>query len=461
MLLAALSACSDAPDASDGKPRRDRDPRDVLDTGSTDTDETTGTTPTTPPDVTCVAGATMSWSPRSPDSDDTVRVSITGDVGYVWVALAATAPDGSVVAGTGETITGSGPYTWSYDLRTDAAGTWSVRFTADSGATDVCAGTMEVAAGDGGGTTVDPPQGLYGIHTWSAGASAILSGKRGWSTETITAWESVDVARYEAMRDEGFTPILRINNGYCCEGTIPLDGDYTAFCEAAAAQALALDGVVDHFVIGNEMNSIWEGDGSRGFTPSEYAACYRECVRKIHAVRPDAQVLVGAVACWNDQTSASGPYGYDFDNYWHELIEKTYDVADGVAVHTYGGRGGDADPADDGYWGFQYLDTQLDIIDAAGGGALPIYVTEFNHAAGGWTSSGGENWPTDAYADGWIQKAFAYVDAVNAARGCRIEAATWFTYDLAGWAGFNLTTLTTAREDFAEATATTNFRACD
>jgi hypothetical protein len=306
------------------------------------------------------------------------------------------------------------------------------------------------------------PQGIYGIHSWSEGASGLLGGRRGWTTETITAAESVDRSRFRAMVDEGYTPILRINHGYSGTGTIPLDGDYAGFCASAAAMALELDGLVDHFIIGNEMNAIWEGDGVTGIAVSDYADCFAQCADAIHAVRPDAQVLVGAVGCWNNQTAATGPYVYDFDNYWYELIQRTRTSADGVSVHTYGGRDGDPDPRDDGYWGFEYLQTQIEIIDAAGGGDLPIYVTEFNTAADGWYVEDGEAQMEDGYPDGWMQKAFEYVDTLNGTLGgCRIRAACWFVHDLVGWGGFSLVNLPTAWDDFVESTTDTDYRACE
>ena len=123
-------------------------------------------------------------------------------------------------------------------------------------------------------------------------------------------------------------------------------------------------------------------------------------------------------------------------------------------MHTYGGREGDSDPADDGYWGFEYLQTQIEIIDAAGGSHLPIYLTEFNTAAGGWTVVDGEAQMLDGYSAGWMQKAFDYVvDLDTSLGGCRIRAACWFVYDLAGWGGFSLVNLPTALSDFTDATA--------
>ncbi|MDP6932210.1 MAG: hypothetical protein QGG40_04800 [Myxococcota bacterium] len=60
-----------------------------------------------------------------------------------------------------------------------------------------------------------------------------------------------------------------------------------------------------------------------GIPVSDYVTCFTQCANAVRDQHPDAQVLVGAVGCWNTRTGATGPYEYAFDNDWNELIGQT------------------------------------------------------------------------------------------------------------------------------------------
>ncbi|RME01577.1 MAG: hypothetical protein D6812_07815, partial [Deltaproteobacteria bacterium] len=384
----------------------------------------------------------MTFSPAEPTTNDTLTIMITAEIGYVYVDLVGMGPEGPVDP-EWIGVTGDGPYTWSYRLRNLVEGTYTFTFTADNGETLVARGSVFVRKGSGTGQPAASPF-IYGIHSWSPGAATLLEGKKGWTTETILATDPIDVARYDQMIAEGYSIILRINNGYNNAGTIPLDpADYPAFASRCGSIAATLGDRVRVYVIGNEMNAPYEGDGTNGIPADDYVLCFRMTRNAIKAAAPGAIVLPGAVANWNPQPilGCSGPYEYPWDNYLHCLVTELGNDTDGYTVHTYGGRGGDPDPRDDGYWGFGNYKDQIRIIDAAGGADRPIYITEFNHAANGWHTSNGQNYPNDPYPDGWIEKAFQDIDAYNAQNRCRIKALCWFTYDLDGWQGFNLTYL--------------------
>jgi hypothetical protein len=83
--------------------------------------------------------ATLDFEPDLPVVGTELVVSVTAPTGYVYVGMSASPPQGWTYLG--ETISGSGPFTWSYRWQLDTAGRYDFHFTADAGATSVCAGS--------------------------------------------------------------------------------------------------------------------------------------------------------------------------------------------------------------------------------------------------------------------------------------------------------------------------------
>jgi hypothetical protein len=83
--------------------------------------------------------ATMDFEPDLPSVGTELVVHVTAPTGYVYVGMDISPPQGWSYLG--ETISGSGPYTWSYRWQLDVAGRYDFHFTADAGATSICAGS--------------------------------------------------------------------------------------------------------------------------------------------------------------------------------------------------------------------------------------------------------------------------------------------------------------------------------
>ncbi|MBN2358004.1 MAG: hypothetical protein JXR83_01030 [Deltaproteobacteria bacterium] len=318
----------------------------------------------------------------------------------------------------------------------------------------------------------DASHSIYGIFGWSAGAAAaIMSGKQGFSVEFLrsevewadSGWWNSRMNDYAAMIAEGFTPITRLSYGpsmmpadpALCDGT---GGD--DFAQRAAAMAVAIrdrhGAVARRFIVGNEPNHPAEGE----LDVADYARCYLQVYQKIKAAWPAAVVMPAAVAPWAPKdydcqgNSACTGLGQPWLRYYFGLVLAVGAAADAYDMHTYGGRDGDRDPYDDGNSSFGAFEVALAANNAAYPNHKPVYITEFNNGANGNAYSYDGSWA------GFVQAAYRRVNDYNSQAGAgRVRSLCWFTYDLAGWEFFNLTSHDQARSDFQWTTANTSYRA--
>ncbi|MBI3180916.1 MAG: hypothetical protein HYZ28_02095 [Myxococcales bacterium] len=395
------------------------------------------------------------FTPPSPAAGQTVRAEVTDRVPWAYVDLGGTGPCGGVFGRwAGVDASDAGTWTWHFDLLGLTGGSYSLAFTADNKARSVVQAKLEVA----GPTVCGPSRFIYGIHSWNPGASALMSGKKGWAVEIMLVEDPnragpAHLSRYDAIIAEGFEPITWLEWSWT---TVPYwTSGCPTFAGGSADAAVKLGARSKVFVLGNETNLKY--GRTREVTVAEYVSCYQAARSAIRSVRPEAQVLVQAVGPWNPETDcASGPYDHTAErwkNYLHCIVQSLGAGADGYAVHAYGGRNGDRDPSDDGEWGFGVFEATLAVIDGAyaGAAALPVHLTEWNiHADGTWPAY-------DATWSGFIGKAFDRLGSWNAAHAYRIKSASYFTYDLQGWEKTNLTASATALADFKSATSSSSY----
>jgi hypothetical protein len=160
-------------------------------------------------------------------------------------------------------------------------------------------------------------------------------------------------------------------------------------------------------------------DGFEVITPDLYVSCYRQCRAAIKAVpgHADDQVLVGATAPWNNQTSYPGNPTGDWVQYHRDILLKLGPGAcDGFAVHTYT-HGTDPQlvtsdqmmdpPFQNRHYQFKaYLDFMNAVpLNMRG---LAAYVTETDQ--------------NDPWADtnsGWVQRAYAEINRWNQQPGAQ------------------------------------------
>jgi len=295
---------------------------------------------------------------------------------------------------------------------------------------------------------------IYGIHSWSDGASGLMNGKGGWTVEVVNTdfffWD-LTLDQAQRLKNEGFSLILRINKYF--GQTIPASKtEYDAFAQAVSDKAWTFRNYTTRFIIGNEMNADFEG----GIPVNDYREAFTKCRNKIKERLPQAQVLVSAVAPWNATRSGTGPYpsNRQWLNYFYELVNDLDDDCDGYAIHAYGGRGGDSDPRNDNEMGFGVFYRWLEIIEQNPyAAAKPVYLTEMNHAADGGTGG----FPTYPYPSGYIRKLFEAVNTYNEGHGYRVKAACWFSHANGGFPGYNISTHSLMADDFRYSTQNTEY----
>lgn len=148
-------------------------------------------------------------------------------------------------------------------------------------------------------------------------------------------------------------------------------------------------------------------------TPELYAECYRLCRAAIHAVpgHEDDQVLIGAVAPWNNQTQYPGNPNGDWVQYFHDiLLLLGQDGCDGITLHTYTHQAdpnlirSDAKmnaPFQDRHYEFRAYQDFMYAIPVTMR-HLPVYITETDQDVA-WLDAN----------IGWVQQAYGEIDWWN------------------------------------------------
>lgn len=148
-------------------------------------------------------------------------------------------------------------------------------------------------------------------------------------------------------------------------------------------------------------------------TPELYARCYSLCRAAIHAIpgHADDQVLIGAVAPWNNQTIYAGNPNGDWVQYFVDILRLVgADSCDGIALHTYT-HGSDPNLISDERRmdpPFQqrryHFRTYQDFMRAIPSNMrhLPVYITETDQDDP-WLDSN----------NGWVQRAYSEINAWN------------------------------------------------
>jgi murein DD-endopeptidase MepM/ murein hydrolase activator NlpD len=170
-------------------------------------------------------------------------------------------------------------------------------------------------------------------------------------------------------------------------------------------------------------------NGQEVVTPALYAQCYRLCRQAIHSVagHSDDQVLVGAVAPWNNQTVYTGNPTGDWVQYFADMLNLLgADGCDGFVLHTYTHQ---ADPNlitsearmnppfANRRFEFRAYQDFMNAVPAAMR-TLPVYITETNQDV--------------VWLDrniGWVQRAYGEINWWNQQAGNqKIRALVLYRY---------------------------------
>lgn len=242
---------------------------------------------------------------------------------------------------------------------------------------------------------------IHGLH--EPGGEHLMADKPGWIVFTESIGHdpgNLSGADYSRWADAGFGVIVRLNNGYYPDGTIPHAESYPAFAKRCANFVAASKGC-EHWIIGNEPNHAQERPQGFPISWEDYALCCVMCMSEIKLVQPGAQILAAAVAPWNTQTG-------DWMEYHRNMLLRT--KPDGIALHAYT-HGSDPalitsqetmDSHPGRFFHFQHVWQMLTEVAELGG--TPLYITEANQ---------GDAWLDEN--NGWVQEMYAEVDRWNQA----------------------------------------------
>ncbi len=298
---------------------------------------------------------------------------------------------------------------------------------------------------------------IFGFHDPGGEPFLFEAGRSGWVVVSETIGHSPNDRTgkdFTPLTSQGLGVIVRLNNGYFPQGTLPRSRAYGDFARRCANFVAASRG--PHiWIIGNEMNYAVERPGAQprrnlpaggripgdptlrslperfdallppgegpsvdpaedgeAITPEMYAQCYRLCRSAIHQVpgHEQDQVLVGAVAPWNTNTRYPGNPTGDWITYFQDiLLLLGPHECDGIALHAYTHGPDPARITDDREApGFpqrrQQFRAYRDFMEAipVNMRSLPVYITEADQVE-----------PWEDVNSGWVQAAYAEIDAWN------------------------------------------------
>ncbi|MCB0191810.1 MAG: N-acetylmuramoyl-L-alanine amidase [Anaerolineae bacterium] len=334
---------------------------------------------------------------------------------------------------------------------------------------------------------------IYGLHDIGGEHLMMVNNEaKGWVviTEAIGAEaHERGGGDYRSLADKGLGVIVRLNQSYGSNGTIPREARYPEFSQRVAN--FVEDSKGAHiWIIGNEMNLEREQPRQQGsnqaekITPRRYAECYKLCRRKVKALsgHKDDILLVGAIGPWNGQTwyeadpkgaypankIPNGPGQYPYNGFFGDFIKYFQDMllaigpndCDGIAIHAYS-HGyephmvtNDAKmgwPFENYYFNFYTYRDQMNAIPQAFRD-LPVYLTEANGDVQDKKESHepGATWPFGN--NGWIKAAYKEIDSWNQTGKQQIRCMVLFRWkkDPLGW---SIDGKPGVQDDFKEAVA--------
>jgi hypothetical protein len=310
---------------------------------------------------------------------------------------------------------------------------------------------------------------IYGFHDSGGEHLLVENGvPKGWVlvTEAIGANPNQQGGgNYTGLAQQGVGVIVRLNQDYGPNGTIPREEFYANFAQRCANFVAGSQGA-NIWLIGNEMNFEREQPRKAGsneaepITPRRYAKCYKLVRQKIKSVpgHQDDLVVVGAIGPWNGQTpmrptrrpvpSQQNPRragDYPYRGFFGDYIRYLTDIltaigpanCDAIAIHAYSHGYAPNLVFDQGKMGppfqnyFYHFFTYRDQMNAIPKNMrhLPVYLTEMN----GDREPNGDTWPFGN--NGWIKNAYKELDAWNKSGQQQIRCGILFRWikDPHGW----------------------------
>lgn len=214
---------------------------------------------------------------------------------------------------------------------------------------------------------------------------------------------------YRQWTQAGYWPIVRLNNGYEPEGTIPHPDNYEKFAQRVQNFVVNSRGDVWYWIIGNEPNLRVERPHEQAISPENYARCYLMCRDAIKKVKPGVVVIPAPIGPWNTETG-------HWMEYFKTVMRLVEGRCDGIGLHTYT-HGHDphliysdmrmAPPNQEYQFNFLAYRDFLKNVPASMR-SLPVLITEATQVErpDGWYNGGRTTWIQEAYKEihNWNQK---------------------------------------------------------
>jgi len=295
-------------------------------------------------------------------------------------------------------------------------------------------------------TGVAEPSYIYAIH--DPGGEGNMSSHKGWIVFTEAIGHNPGDSyggNYSSWSSQGYGVIVRLNNGYGSDGTIPYQIYYQEFADRCARFVQNSSGGVDYWIIGNEMNGLREWPGNNDGDPSvgeaitvtRYADCYNRCWTAIKAAAPSAKVVPGAIGTWGPPWPAQGIEG--FMDYWTNMLNAIgASKIDGLAIHTYT-HGCDpalvtdltkmGAPYQNIYYNFQVYRQYMAAIPTSMN-TKPVLITECDQNI---ECADGAS-PKHAWSNtnnGWVRAVYAEINNWNLANAQKIRCLALFRWMMA------------------------------
>jgi hypothetical protein len=281
---------------------------------------------------------------------------------------------------------------------------------------------------------IQEPRYLYGFHDPGGEQLMLDAGKPGWVliTEEVGHDPNWPGGRnYANLSSRGLGVIVRLNNGYHPNGTIPEPQYYDDFASRCANFVSNSQGC-STWIIGNEMNHSQERPHDQPITPDLYASCYLKCRQAIHArAGDDLRVIAGAVAPYNIETRYTGNEGGDWVRYFADILNRVGGACDGIALHAYTWGSDPGLIVSEERMGAPYghrrkqFRVYRDFMESIPQSMshLPVYITEANQ--------GGAGGPWENAKNGWIPAAYQEIDTWNRQGGQQIHCVILYRWSTA------------------------------
>lgn len=266
------------------------------------------------------------------------------------------------------------------------------------------------------------PSHIFGMHDPGGEQLFINAQKTGWVTITVKVNPPDSNGDFTSLANANIGAIVRLNNGYSSDGTIPVSTQYDTFAQQCASFVASSRGA-KIWLIGNETNFALERPGNTGandgevITPDKYAQCFAKCRTAIKSLpgHADDWIVPAAPAPWNVQTTYPGNASGDWATYFRDILTQCVALQakpDALAIHTYT-HGFDAslitsnDKMDSFPNRFKHFRAYRDFLNAIPSTlrTLPVFITESQASDPDW-------WQNRNI--GWIQAAYKEINDWNA-----------------------------------------------